>query len=88
MDVAEFFFEVDDPRRDGSCFHVLSDIIMIVLCGYLADCEGFVEVHDYALDKEKFLRQFLQLPGVHSELCQGGYSKRCSLIRSSKIMLI
>jgi predicted transposase YbfD/YdcC len=63
MDVAEFFFEVDDPRRDGSCFHVLSDIIMIVLCGYLSDCEGFVEVHDYALDKEDFLRQFLQLPG-------------------------
>lgn len=62
MDVAEFFFEVDDPRRDGSCFHVLSDIIMIVLCGYLADCEGFVEVHDYAIDKERFLRGFLQLP--------------------------
>ena len=62
MDVAEFFFEVDDPRRDGSCFHLLSDIIMIVLCGYLADCEGFVEVHDYALDKEDLLREFLQLP--------------------------
>ena len=62
MDVAEFFFEVDDPRKDGSCFHVLSDIIMIVLCGYLADCEGFVEVHDYALDKHKLLHELLQLP--------------------------
>ncbi len=62
MEVTEFFFEVDDPRKEGSCFHVLSDIIMIVLCGYLADCEGFVEVHDYALDKQPFLGEFLQLP--------------------------
>lgn len=62
MNVAEFFFELDDPRRDGSCYHVLSDIVMIVLCGYLADCEGFEEVHDYAVDKYLLLKEFLELP--------------------------
>ena len=62
MDVAEFFFEIDDPRQDGKCFHQLTDILMIVLCGYLADCEGFEEVHDYACDKEPILREFLELP--------------------------
>ena len=62
MNVAEFFFELDDPRRDGSCYHVLSDIVMIVLCGYLADCEGFEEVHDYAVDKYPLLKEFLELP--------------------------
>jgi predicted transposase YbfD/YdcC len=62
MDVAEFFFEVDDPRQAGKCFHQLSDIIMLVLCGYLADCEGFEEVYDYACDKEPVLREFLELP--------------------------
>ena len=62
MNVAEFFFELDDPRRDGSCYHVLSDIVMIVLCGYLADCEGFEEVHDYAVDKQELLKEFLELP--------------------------
>jgi predicted transposase YbfD/YdcC len=62
MNVAEFFFELDDPRREGSCYHVLSDIVMIVLCGYLADCEGFEEVHDYAVDKEELLKEFLELP--------------------------
>jgi predicted transposase YbfD/YdcC len=62
MDVAEFFFEVDDPRQEGKCFHQLSDIIMLVLCGYLADCEGFEEVYDYACDKEPVLREFLELP--------------------------
>lgn len=62
MNVAEFFFELDDPRREGSCYHVLSDIVMIVLCGYLADCEGFEEVHDYACDKHQLLAEFLELP--------------------------
>ncbi len=62
MDVSEIFFEINDPRQEGRCFHQLSDIIMIVLCGYLADCEGFEEVYDYAIDKEVDLREFLDLP--------------------------
>ena len=62
MDVSELFFEIDDPLQEGKCFHLLSDIVMLVLCGYLADCEGFEEVYDYALDKEPILRQFLELP--------------------------
>ncbi len=62
MDVAELFFEIDDPRQEGKCFHQLSDIIMIVLCGYLSDCEGFEDVYDYACDKEAMLGEFLDLP--------------------------
>ncbi|QDK81154.1 ISAs1 family transposase [Spirosoma sp. KCTC 42546] len=62
MDVAELFFEIDDPRQEGKCFHQLTDILMIVLCGYLADCEGFEEVYDYACDKQDILREFLELP--------------------------
>lgn len=62
MDVAEFFFEVDDPRQSGKCYHELSDILMIILCGYLADCEGFEEIHDYAIDKKAVLGEFLELP--------------------------
>jgi predicted transposase YbfD/YdcC len=62
MDVADLFFEIDDPRQEGKCLHQLSDILMIVLCGYLCDCEGFEEVYDYACDKEDVLREFLELP--------------------------
>ncbi len=39
MDVAEFFFEVDDPCQSGMSYRVSLDITMIVLCGYLANCE-------------------------------------------------
>ena len=35
---------------------------MIVLCGYLADCEGFEEIYDYACDKQEVLSEFLELP--------------------------
>jgi DDE_Tnp_1-associated len=62
MDVPEFFFEIDDPRQDGKCFHQLSDILMIVLCGYLADCEEFEEIYDDACDRQHLLAQFLELP--------------------------
>ena len=62
MDVAELFFEIDDPRQDGKCFHQLTDILMIVLCGYLADCEGFEEIYDYACDKQEMVGEFLELP--------------------------
>ncbi len=62
MDVEELFFEIDDPRQAGKCYHELSEIIMIVLCGYLSDGEGFEEVYDYAVDKEEVLREFLALP--------------------------
>ena len=62
MDVAELFFEIDDPRQDGKCFHQLTDILMIVLCGYLADCEGFEEIYDYACDKQEMVDEFLELP--------------------------
>ncbi len=53
---------LDDPRQNGKCYHELSDIIMIVLCGYLADCEDFEEIYDYACDKQALLAEFLALP--------------------------
>ena len=56
------FFEIDDPRQDGKYFHQLTDILMIVLCGYLADCEGFEEIYDYACDKQEMVGEFLELP--------------------------
>lgn len=62
MDYAEFFEEVTDYREAGRCLHELSDILLLVLCGLLADCETFEEIYDYACDKEAVLRQFMALP--------------------------
>lgn len=64
MEEAEDFFdEVVDYRESGRCLHELSDIIWLVLCGLLADCDTFEDIYDYACDKQAVLREFLSLPG-------------------------
>ncbi|WP_216690161.1 ISAs1 family transposase [Hymenobacter siberiensis] len=62
MDYAEFFEEVTDYRVQGRCLHELSDILLLVLRGLLADCEIFEDIYDYACDKEATLREFMDLP--------------------------
>lgn len=87
MDVAELFFEIDDPRQEGKCFHQLSDILMIVLCGYLADCEGFEEVYDYACDKQDALREFLELPcGITSHDALNRVFRRSDLTQLERLL--
>lgn len=61
MHYAEFFEEVTDCRESGRCLHELSDILLLVLCGLLADCETFEEIYDYACDKQVTLREFMDL---------------------------
>jgi len=70
MNLQEHFTEVSDFRVKGRCLHELSDILLIILLGTLADCGDFSEIEDYALDKEVFLREkigLLLLSGIPSE---------------------
>lgn len=57
-----FFWEVTDFRKEGRCLHESSDIILLVLCGLLADCETFEEIYHHACDNEPVLCQLLALP--------------------------
>ena len=57
-----FFWEMTDFREEGRCLHELSNIILLVLCGLLADCATFEEIYDYACNKELVLRRLLALP--------------------------
>ncbi|TDN36834.1 transposase family protein [Hymenobacter sp. UV11] len=61
-EVADFFWQVTDYRVEGRCLHELSDIIWLVLCGLLADCEDFEQIYDYACDKHTVRARFLRLP--------------------------
>jgi len=62
MNWQDYFSEVRDFRVKGRCTHQLSDILMLTLCGILADCSDFEEIYDYGCDKEEFLCSFLALP--------------------------
>lgn len=70
MNLQRHFAEVKDFRVKGRCLHELSDILLIVLLGILADCNDFPQIEDYAKDKESFLKEelgLLLLSGIPSE---------------------
>ena len=62
MNVPQYFAELADFRVKGGCLHELSDIVMLTLCGLLADCEDFEEIEHYGKDKQAYLHSFLILP--------------------------
>src|SRR6266851_860032 len=53
---------VSDPRVNRSRRHKLVDILVIALCGFLAGCEGWVDVEWFGISKRKWLEKFLELP--------------------------
>lgn len=70
MNLAKHFEGLRDFRVEGRCLHLLSEVLILVLCDVIADCSDFGEVEDYGRDKEEFLREELglKLPnGIPSE---------------------
>lgn len=61
--VLEAFAELPDPRRiHPQTLHKLEDIVVIALCGVIAQCETWEEIADYGVYKEDVLRKYLELP--------------------------
>jgi predicted transposase YbfD/YdcC len=54
--------KVADPRVSRNRQHKLVDILVIALCGFLAGCEGWVDVELFGLSKRRWLEKFLELP--------------------------
>lgn len=65
MEIKQLLSKVKDFRVEGRCLHVLEDILGLVLCGILADCDDFDEIADYGKDNIAFLREELGLGFVH-----------------------
>lgn len=53
---------VADPRVKRNQRHKLVDILVIALCGFLAGCEGWVDVELFGISRRKWLEKFLELP--------------------------
>jgi predicted transposase YbfD/YdcC len=53
---------VADPRINRGKRHKLVDILVIALCGFLAGCEGWVDVELFGISKQRWLEKFLELP--------------------------
>jgi predicted transposase YbfD/YdcC len=53
---------VHDPRVQGRSKHLLIDIIVITICAVLCAAESVSEIEDFAVERESWLRKYLQLP--------------------------
>ena len=53
---------VAEPRVNRRKRHKLSDILVIALCGFIAGCEGWVDVEVFGLSKQRWFEKFLDLP--------------------------
>ena len=53
---------IDDPRRDLTRLHNLNDILLIGVIAVICGADTWNEIEQYALEKEEFLRSFLNLP--------------------------
>lgn len=65
MELAAHFSNIVDFRVQGRCLHRLSDILGLVLCGTLSDCDDFSEIADYGQDNLDVLRAELGLEFAH-----------------------
>ena len=56
------FGDMDDPRVQGRCDHILVEILLVAVCAVLCGAESWSEVEEFGLAKEAWLKQYLTLP--------------------------
>jgi predicted transposase YbfD/YdcC len=61
-DIASHFADLKDPRVEGKNRHLLSDIVIIAICGVVAGASGWEQIEIFGQAKEDWLATFLKLP--------------------------
>jgi predicted transposase YbfD/YdcC len=59
----KYFAELRDPRVERNREHLLEEILFIAIAAVLSGAESWNDIADYGLDKQEWLKTFLQLPG-------------------------
>jgi predicted transposase YbfD/YdcC len=68
--IGSYFESLSDPRHTRNRKHLLSDIIVIAVCGILCGCDGPTAIHRWTLSKIDWLCQTLSLAnGIPSRDC-------------------
>src|SRR4029450_12284208 len=57
------FRALADPRVAGRTRHRLLDLIVLALCGVIANCDDWPDIALFAQQRETWFRRFLALPG-------------------------
>jgi predicted transposase YbfD/YdcC len=61
--IKKHFRSLPDPRIVGRTRHLLVDIVVIAICGVIADCDDWSDIVQFAQKREAWFRRFLKLPG-------------------------
>jgi predicted transposase YbfD/YdcC len=55
----DHFKGLEDPRIERCKLHPMEEILLLVLCGVIAGCDGWEDIEDFGKAKLDFLRQYL-----------------------------
>jgi predicted transposase YbfD/YdcC len=59
----DYFADLEDPRRYyGNKLHELSDILVLTILAVISGAESWVDVEEFGINKEEWLKTFLKLP--------------------------
>jgi predicted transposase YbfD/YdcC len=61
--IKKHFRRVIDPRVKGRTKHLLIDLLVLALCGVIANCDDWPDIALFATQRESWFRRFLRLPG-------------------------
>jgi predicted transposase YbfD/YdcC len=68
--IGSSFESLSDPRHTRNRKHLLTDIVVIAVCGMVCGCDGPTAIHRWASQRHDWLRQFLTLAnGIPSRDC-------------------
>jgi predicted transposase YbfD/YdcC len=63
-----YFADIPDPRVSRTQKHLLKEILVIAILAVIAGAEGWEDMENYGISKQKWLEQFLELPnGIPSD---------------------
>jgi predicted transposase YbfD/YdcC len=61
--IKKHFRRLYDPRVGGRTKHLLIDLLVMALCGVIANCDDWPDIALFAQHRESWFRRFLRLPG-------------------------
>ncbi len=62
QDISHYFRQVTDPRVEGRCSHLLSDILLIAICTYLTGGCDYQDIVIFSKERGQILDDLLILP--------------------------
>lgn len=60
--IKKYFCGLKDPRVVGRSRHLLIDIIVMAICGVIANCDDWPDIEQFAKSRQAWFKRFLRLP--------------------------